>query len=45
MTDELCMLLEHLRKRPAQPAVSFDDIRELFALLSSAKNQEMVKKQ
>lgn len=42
---EAYMVLDHIRARPAQPRLSFSDMRKLFALLSSTKNEEMIKKQ
>jgi hypothetical protein len=36
------MLLDHIQMRPAQPAISFDDLRILLDVLSSAKNGQAV---
>jgi hypothetical protein len=39
------MLLDYIQKKPAQPKISFDEIRELIAMLWYIDNDEMLIKQ
>jgi hypothetical protein len=39
------MILKHIQARPSQPSISFYQMEDLFALLSSAKSKETINRQ